>query len=55
MPKYSARPYEPMPTVRWGVWKELSDGFKLVALIPEGRYARDMAERIASALNRSPK
>lgn len=53
MPKYSARPYEPMPTVRWGVWVELARSFKLIALIPDRRDARSIAEKIAAALNRS--
>ena len=51
MQKYIAMRYEPMPRPRWGVWKKLSDGMRVIALVPERRDAKSIAERIAAALN----
>lgn len=49
--KYSAMKYEPMPTERWGVWKKQSRGFLLIALVPDRRGAKKLAEKIAAAMN----
>lgn len=49
--KYSARLYQPMPTERWGVWKKQSRCFLLIALVPDRRGAKKLAEKIAAAMN----